>query len=260
MATGWHHSEDAKKGIAAALRNRIVTEETRKKLSEGRKGIRLSKETRKKISDAKKGTPAWNKGKRDSASKGIPRTDAVKKKISMGNMGKIISVEAREKMSKASIGKRMGDLNPSKTPDARRKISESKTGKPRSEETKTKLSAALIGKPLTAQHIKNMMRRRPKSSLEVKFEEIINKHNLPYIFTGNGTFIIDRCNPDFINTNGEKIAIEVYANFYKEKDGRNIADWKEKRSARFAKYGWSIVYFDAMQVNEKHILSTLGGV
>lgn len=259
MATGWHHSEDAKKRIANALRNRVISEETRKKQSERRQGVHLSDETKQKISNAKKGTSAWNKGKRDSASKGVPRTDAVKKKISMGNIGKVMSVETRNKMSKSKIGKQMGDLNPSKTPEARRKISDSKIGKSRSEETKTKISAALTGKPLTAQHIKNSMRRRPKSSLEVKFEKIINKHNLPYVFTGNGTFIIDRCNPDFINTNGEKIAIEVYANFYKEKDGRNIADWKEKRSARFAKYGWRVIYFDAIQVNEKYILSILGG-
>lgn len=216
----------------------------------------LSEETRNKISKAKKGCPAWNKGK-PSPLKGVPRSEETKKKLSIANKGNKHSKESRLKMSLAKIGKMTGDFNPAKQPSVRKKISASKKGKPRSEETKKKISKALMGRKLTKEHIKNMMRRRIPSSLEKKFEDIVVRNNLPYKYTGNGSFIIGNCNPDFININGEKIAVEVYSRFYKEKDGRKIDKWKQTRSTKFAEYGWSIIYFDETEVKEDYVLSIL---
>ncbi len=104
-----------------------------------------------------------------------------------------------------------------------------------------------------------MLTRRIPSSLEEKFQKIADKYSLPYKYVGNGEFFIEKCNPDFINTNSEKIAIEVYARFYKEIGNRTIEDWKRKRAKVFNKYGWEIVYFDETEVNEKNILEKLGG-
>ncbi len=259
MASGWHHSEDSKKRISDSLQNRIISEETRRKLSEGRKGIHLSEETKARISISKKGTQAWNKGKRDAWNRGIPRSEETKKKISLANIGKKINDQVRLKMSIAGKGKNIGNSNPSKRLEVRKKISESKTGKHRSIETKEKISKSLAGRHLTKEHIQNILRRRIPSSLETKFEDIIKRNVLSYKYVGDGSFLIDGCNPDFVNTNGKKIAIEVYAKFFKEKDGRSIKIWKEKRTKRFAGYGWEIIYFDAGQVNEKYILEKLGG-
>lgn len=33
--------------------------------------------------------------------------------------------------------------------------------------------------------------------------------------------------------------------------------WKEKRSTKFGEYGWTIIYFDEVEVNEKYVLSKL---
>ena len=114
-----------------------------------------------------------------------------------------------------------------------------------------------IGRIKTKEEIKKMLRRRIPTSLEKKFQSIINKHNLPYKYVGDGSFIIGHYNPDFINTNSEKIAVEVYARFYKQLDNRNIEDWKKQRSKVFAKYGWSIIYFNEKQVNENNVLEIL---
>ena len=114
-----------------------------------------------------------------------------------------------------------------------------------------------VGRIKTKEEIKNCLRRRIPTSLEERFQKIVNKHNLPYKYVGNGSFIIGHYNPDFINTNSEKIAVEVYARFYKQLDGRNIEDWKKQRSKVFAKYGWSIIYFNETQVNESNVLEIL---
>ncbi len=124
-------------------------------------------------------------------------------------------------------------------------------------EMKLKLREANKGKKLTKETIKKMLRRRIPSSLEEKFMGIIDKHNLPYKYVGDGSFIVGHYNPDFINTNSEKIAIEVYARYYKKRHDQNIEKWKEKRGEIFKEYGWSIIYFDETQVNEEYVLKTL---
>ena len=83
---------------------------------------------------------------------------------------------------------------------------------------------------------------------------------MPYKYVGNGKFFIERKNPDFININGEKVAIEVYARKHKEKmRNMNIDQWKRERQEVFAKYGWEIVFFDETQVKEENVLSVLKG-
>lgn len=108
--------------------------------------------------------------------------------------------------------------------------------------------------------MKKALRRHPISSLEIKFQEIIDKHQLPYKYVGNGKFFIERKNPDFVNINGEKKAIEVYARKHKEKM-RNISieEWKRERQNIFSKYGWEIIFFDEVQLNESNVLAILKG-
>lgn len=112
----------------------------------------------------------------------------------------------------------------------------------------------------TKESIRKALRRHPISSLEIKFKSIIEKYNLPYKFVGNGNFFIEKKNPDFINTNGNKIAIEVYARIHKEKmRNMTIVKWKKEREKLFSKYGWKTLFFDETQINEQNVLNTLKG-
>lgn len=115
----------------------------------------------------------------------------------------------------------------------------------------------------TKEAIRKSLRRHPVSSLEAKFQKIVDKYQLPYKYVGNGEFFIERKNPDFINVNGEKKAVEVYARKHKEKlRDLTIAQWRKERQDIFAKYGWEIIFLDEVQLNseENVLLALKGGV
>ena len=73
--------------------NVIISEETRRKLSESHKGIHPTEETRRKLSESHKGKGRTTKGKgRTPWNKGIPRSEECKEKIKQKNIcAKIIS-------------------------------------------------------------------------------------------------------------------------------------------------------------------------
>ena len=148
-------------------------------------------------------------------------------RISMGakNLGKKFSIEHKNKMSKAKIGNQNSK-----------------------------------GYKQSKEHIRKALRRNPKSSLEIKFEKIINELNLPYKFVDNGDFFIERKCPDFVNVNGEKIAVEVFYRKHKEQFRNGVENWKQERAKIFSNYGWKLKFFNEIEVNEKNILTQLGGV
>jgi very-short-patch-repair endonuclease len=101
------------------------------------------------------------------------------------------------------------------------------------------------------------LKRREKSSLEIKFEDLIKKLNLPYKFVGNGEVIIARKCPDFVDLTGKKIAIEVFYRKHKELFRGGLEEWKAERIRLFNQEGWEIIFFDETEVNEKEIKEKL---
>ena len=113
----------------------IPSEESRKKMSEAKKGKTPSEETRRKISEAKKG---------NTSMLGKTHSEETRRKMSETSKGIIHSEETKRKISDAS-------KNPSE--ETRRKMSERQKGeknqnydKTASEETKRKLSEAMKGR------------------------------------------------------------------------------------------------------------------
>lgn len=92
--------------------------------------------------------------------------------------------------------------------------------------------------------------RRP-TSLEKQMMEIIRKYNLPYKYTGDGSFLIGWKNPDFVNTNSEKKVIEV-GNIY-----HHPYPYAENRAKHYAKYGWASYIFIQDKLNEEEIINKL---
>lgn len=107
--------------------------------------------------------------------------------------------------------------------------------------------------------VKRILARRNKSSLEIKMENIINKAKLPYKFVGNGKFVIGGKVPDFINTNGQKIAVEVFCTRHKNFCRGGIEQWKESRMKIFKEYGWELLFFNEKEVNTQTVVNKIGG-
>ncbi len=255
------------------------------------KGIKRSEETKRKISLSKKGLIPWNKGikgkslseehkkKISETQKTISHSGHFKKGNEPWNKGKTgyLSKEALEKISKSQIGNK-NNFGKKRTEEFKKKMSEYGKanppfkGKKHTEEVKEKMSKIMKGKNTSVSTqfkkghkpskdmIKKMLRRNKKSSLEIKFERIIKKYNLPYKFVGNGEVIIGNKCPDFINVNGLKIAIEIYCKKHKELfKNTTIQEWINERKEIFNNYGWDLLFFDENQINEKNILNHLGG-
>ena len=193
----------------------------------------------------KKGNIPWMKGKY--------HTEKVKNILSKNHKGMHNSPDTEFKKGVSPWNKGL-----TKHTDKRIKNAGIKTGKSQKNIPKPNVSSALMGRKLSKEHIRNSLRRRIPSSLEDKFQEIINSYNLPYKYVGNGMFFVERCNPDFINTNNEKIAIEVYARYYKLRNNKSIEKWKKERQEVFNKYGWKIIFFNEVELTEEKILSKLG--
>lgn len=131
--------------------NKIMGEETKRKISEANRGRVHTEESRKKMSEASKGRVPWNKGKTgvytDEARAAM---SASMKGRSSPRKGVTLSEEVRQKMSET----RMGKPSPKK----------GKHYRPLSEEHKAKLSAAHKGKS-------NALKGRPWSEARRKAEE-----------------------------------------------------------------------------------------
>ena len=87
---------------------------------EGSSGAIMSEESRKKMSEAKKGENNPNYGK--------PRTEETKTKISKLNKGKLRSDEFRRRMSEVNTGKNNPNYGKPRTEETRKKMSEKAKG------------------------------------------------------------------------------------------------------------------------------------
>ncbi len=84
--------------------------------------------------------------------------------------------------------------------------------------------------------------KRP-TSYEKKIMILIDKHNLPFRYVGDGNIIINFCNPDFISTTEDKLIIEVFYSFYKK------SNYVEERNKKFVKLGYSTLFLDEKDVD-----------
>lgn len=117
----------------------IVSEETKRKMSEANKGKSLSQATKRKMSEAKKN-----------------QTEETRKKISQANKGRKYNEEQRKLMSERSKGRKHSEETKKKMSDQRKgrvfseehkqKIREALSGIKRSEETKKKISEVTKGR------------------------------------------------------------------------------------------------------------------
>lgn len=94
------------------------------------------------------------------------------------------------------------------------------------------------------------LRERP-TSYEKKISELCIENKLPFVYTGNGTFLIGFKNPDFVDKE-QKIAIEVYHNFWKIRDFGSCENYEKQRSEYFTKYGWKTIFIGTEEMENEN--------
>jgi hypothetical protein len=98
--------------------------------------------------------------------------------------------------------------------------------------------------------IKNSLRglmKRP-TSFEKKIAELCIGNSLPFIYTGNGQFLINFKNPDFVNEK-DKIVIEVFYSWFKIRDYGSVENYKEFCRKKYNSAGWRVIFIDENEVD-----------
>lgn len=137
----------------------------------------------------------------------------------------------------------------------RRKMREAHLGIPLSDMHRKALSISHKGWKPSPECIRKSLGHRGMSSLESSMLSLIRKNRLPYKFVGDGKFFIENKCPDFVNTNGMKVAIEVYCKLHKEEFRGGVDLWMKNRTEIFNRYGWKLLFFESKDIrNSEQIL------
>lgn len=97
--------------------------------------------------------------------------------------------------------------------------------------------------------LKGLMKRPTK--YEQKVAQVCIRNNLPFIYTGDGRFLINFKNPDFVNKD-EKIAIEVFYSYYKIRDYGSVENYKKYCKKKYNAAGWRVIFIDETQIDNKN--------
>lgn len=288
---GKHHTDEAKRKISEAKRGRCLSEEHKEKISRALKGTRnggmfkkghtpwnkgktLPKELREKISKTKKGKP-------NLKLRGRSPSEETKKKLSriMKKLWK--DPKFRQKESESHKGHPSWCKGLTKETDPRiRKRSESLKGRKFTEEHRKHLSEACKGRipwnkgqkrpwlsrlnrnpEFIQKRIKGLMKRPTEP--ERKLIEIIQKHSLPFTYSGDGTIVIGSFTPDFIH-NYEKKVIEVFGRLWHDPERAwvKVPSYQQVngRKAIYRKMGYDcLIIWDDEVIDEELVLQKITG-
>jgi len=121
-------TEEGRARLSAAHTGKILSVETKQKMSNYWKGKTYTEETKRKISESLKGNIPWNKGKTN-----IYTDETLEKMRESSKQTYIDNPKLRDRMRELNLGKKMPE-------ETKRKISASTKGKPKSEATKRLMS------------------------------------------------------------------------------------------------------------------------
>lgn len=177
-------------------------------------GKHHTKETRQKI---RENTPVLTGG--DNSHFGKHLSEEHKKKLSEAHKGKIHSEEHKRKIGDAISGEKHPFYGKHHTEEAKQKMREGR---------------------------KNVKMPKTHTLPELKFEEICEKHKLPFRYVGDSSLWIGeekgkKLNPDFIEANGKKIVVEIFGDYWHSpllnrslREGANLNYRKE----HYKRHGW----------------------
>lgn len=218
-----------------------LSEETRQKISRAKSGSHLSIESKQRISQANKGLKTML-GRHHSAQSREKMSESHRGKAHPNRhpLGRFVSEETKERIRSALQGRvinpgNKGWLGRKHTQEQKEKISRANKGKTVLLETRRKLSILMKQRLADSDFLRRVLSSRRPTDIEERLIDIIDKHTLPYRYTGNGTCKVNGKYPDFVNINNKKVAIDVFGDYWHNPD-----EIPERKKA-FAEWGWELV-------------------
>lgn len=222
-----------KKGNLPPFKGKHLPEGVKRKKREALKGWHISPDT-----ELKKGHTPWNKGLTgySTSLKGGKQPEKARLKM-------IASLKGRH-------------LHPETEIQKRQRIS------PKTELTSERVKSWWKDPEYRAKVIAGRLKNRRPTGPEKELIGIIERHNLPFKYTGDGSFILEGLNPDFVNTNGRKLAIDVFGNYWHTLKADKESYREDGRKAIFSKYGWELIIIwdhELKTLSETAILERIKG-
>jgi len=192
--------------------------------------------------------PIWNKGKRYT-------------------LGRHCSEETKARIRATKIGDKNPMFGKHPSPETIKKKREALKGHIVANETRIKIGNTTKERWQDAEYrkehtkhwdnpefknqwIKNTLKGllvRP-TSFEQKISDLCFKNNLPFIYTGDGGFIINYKNPDFVDEK-DKILIEVFYSWFKIRDYGSVENYKEFCRNKYEPAGWKVIFIDETEID-----------
>lgn len=239
----FHHTEEAKRKIVKALIGRPVSVETRRKISEKNKGRHFSPATE------------FKEGHNVSAE--------LRRKVSEAQRSRKHSEETKRKMSNAHKlnpfwkGKKFSKQHCQNLSESHKGIKPSQATRKK----KAKIMRDVWADPAVREkRVKAVMRAvhvRPTKP-EQRLIDIINKHELPFKYVGDGKVVLGGRCPDFINCNGGKQVIEVFGDYWHSpllRRNMRASQGYEATIKAYAEYGFkTLILWENEMSNESLVL------
>lgn len=214
-----HHSR-----VSNPFKGRKHSDESKKAISEAKKGVPLlkgrkfSEEHKRRLSVSAKARPDnKERGYQMGISRrGIPHSEEHRRRIGLAHRGMKRSLITRERIRQEALGRRASEET---------KLKLSKINKKRWSDPQFRNSMIRILRKAAASSKPN----KPEQKLQ-RFLD--NRYPGEWKYVGDGSFILDGYNPDFINVNGRKLIIELFGDYWHQ--GEDPAD----RAKVFEPYGF----------------------
>lgn len=99
--------------------------------------------------------------------------------------------------------------------------------------------------------------QRRMSKLEIRFQKLVQRYDLPIEYVGNGKFWIENQNPDF-KVIGENKVIELYDSSYKPNNGyMRDSNWEMQRSKKFIDANIQVLFINVYDEDKNNSNWTL---
>jgi len=162
------------------------------------------------------------------------------KKISKSHKGKKINEKQRQALDRTGLIP--WNIGLTKETDERVKKNGINTGKTLKKKWRVDFN---FKKTMIKKILKGLMKR--PTSFEKRIDELCIENSLPFIYTGDGRFLINFKNPDFVN-HKDKVVIEVFHSYFKIRDYGNIENYKEHCKKKYNSAGWKVIFIGENEV------------